>query len=118
MQLFVYGTLKKGFGLNSVLSNSKYLKKYTTKPGYMMSGHSFPLVWKDKNSDYKIKGELYEVTESDLTFANAIELGAGYKLEKIDKDIYAYIYPHPWIVSSPQVKLKDNYYEWSKRYAM
>ena len=25
---------------------------------------------------------------------------------------------HPWMMSSPQVKLKDNYYEWSKQYAM
>lgn len=116
MKLFVYGTLKKGFGLSSVLSSSKYIDEYTTKSGYMMSGVSFPLVWKDPDSKYKIKGELYEVTDSDLSFANSIELGAGYNLEEIDRNIYAYIYPYPWVMASPQVRVnnKSNYYEWSK----
>ncbi len=117
LKLFVYGTLKKGFGLNSILTNSKFLGEHITKPGYSMSGVSFPLVWKDKNSNYKIKGELYEPTKSDLRFANNIEMGAGYNLEEIEKGIYAYIYPNPWIMKSPQVKLNTDkkYYEWRSR---
>ena len=46
-----------------------------------------------ENSEYKIKGELYEVNKEDLRTANRIELGAGYKFEEIDKGVFGYIYP-------------------------
>ena len=73
MKLFVYGLLKECFALSSVLSRSKKLGNYTTKSkGLVMSGFSYPFVWENKYSEYNIKGELYEVNQSDLKHANFI----------------------------------------------
>ena len=117
MKLFVYGLLKEGFALSSVLSRSKKLGNYTTKSkGLVMSGFSYPFVWENKYSKYNIKGELYEVNQSDLKHANFIELGAGYKLKEIDKDIFGYVYPKPIELNSSNVNVNDEekYYEWRK----
>ena len=58
-----------------------------------MTGFWYPFIFRDKTSKFGIKGELYDVDQNDLRTANRIELGAGYKLEEIDKDVYGYVYP-------------------------
>lgn len=117
MKLFVYGLLKEGYSLNSVLSKSKKIGNYTTKcKGLVMSGFSYPFIWENKYSKYNIKGELYEVNKSDLQNANRIELGAGYNLKELDKDIFGYVYPEPIELNSSRVDVNDEekYYEWRK----
>ena len=115
-KLFVYGTLKTGYGLNHVLSNSKIIdRSYVTKrKGFEMTGFWFPYIYEKKSSLFGVKGELYEVDINDFRTANRIELGAGYKLEKIDKDVYGYVYPTKVNDLSISVikNTKDNYYEW------
>lgn len=114
-KLFVYGTLKEGYALNHVLSKSKKIGNYITKQkGFEMTGFWFPYVFKSKSSDFKIKGELYEVNQDDFRTANRIELGAGYELKEIDKDIFAYIYPKKIDAKSLYVvtNKKEKYYEW------
>ena len=89
MKLFVYGTLKKGYGLHHVLSRSLRIGSYITKQkGFRMTGFWYPFIFKDKTSKFSIKGELYDVDQNDFITANRIELGAGYELKEIDKDIY------------------------------
>lgn len=115
MKLFVYGTLKEGYALNYVLSKSKKIGTYITKrKGLMMTGFWFPLVWEKKDSQYRIKGELYEVNADDLRNANRIELGAGYEFKEIDKGIYGYIYPKKKDLKSLNIitNKKEKYYEW------
>ena len=115
MKLFVYGTLKEGYALNYVLSKSKKIGTYITKrKGLMMTGFWFPLVWEKKDSQYRIKGELYEVNTDDLRNANRIELGAGYEFKEIDKGIYGYIYPKKKDLKSLNIitNKKEKYYEW------
>jgi gamma-glutamylcyclotransferase (GGCT)/AIG2-like uncharacterized protein YtfP len=104
MKLFVYGTLKEGYALNYV----------TQSKGFMMTGFWFPYVWEKKDSQYHIKGELYEVDKDDLRTANRIELGAGYNFKEIDKGIFGYIYPRKKDIKSLNVvtNSKDKYYEW------
>tara|TARA_R100000458_G_C8277031_1_gene252465 strand:+ start:1105 stop:1542 length:438 start_codon:yes stop_codon:yes gene_type:complete len=115
VKLFVYGTLKEGFGLNHILSKSKKIGTYITKrKGLMMTGFWFPYVWEKRNSQYHIKGELYEVDDEDFKKANQIELNAGYKLKEIDKGIFGYIYPKRVDIKSTMVNTnaKKKYYEW------
>jgi gamma-glutamylcyclotransferase (GGCT)/AIG2-like uncharacterized protein YtfP len=115
MKLFVYGTLKEGYALNYVLSKSKKIGDYITQSkGFMMTGFWFPYVWEKKDSQYHIKGELYEVDKDDLRTANRIELGAGYNFKEIDKGIFGYIYPRKKDIKSLNVvtNSKDKYYEW------
>lgn len=115
MKLFVYGTLKEGYALNYVLSKSRKIGTYITKrKGLMMTGFWFPLVWEKKDSQYRIKGELYEVDPNDLRNANRIELGAGYEFKEIDKGIYGYIYPKKKDLKSLNIitNKKEKYYEW------
>ena len=115
MKLFVYGTLKEGYALNYVLSKSKKIGTYITKrKGFMMTGFWFPLGWEKKDSQYKIKGELYEVNPDDLRNANRIELGAGYEFKEIDKGVFGYIYPKKKDLKSLNIitNKKEKYYEW------
>lgn len=115
MKLFVYGTLKEGYGLSYVLSKSKKLGTYITKrKGFMMTGFWFPYVWEKRDSNYSIKGELYEVDQNDLRTANRIELGAGYELMEIDRDVWGYVYPRKKDRRSLNIikNTKEKYYEW------
>ena len=115
MKLFVYGTLKKGYGLHHVLSRRLRIGSYFTKQkGVRMTGFWYPFIFKDKTSKFSIKGELYDVDQNDFITANRIELGAGYELKEIDKDIYGYVYPTKVDDLSISVikNKKDNYYEW------
>tara|TARA_E500000318_G_scaffold110262_2_gene125227 strand:- start:620 stop:1003 length:384 start_codon:yes stop_codon:yes gene_type:complete len=115
MKLFVYGTLKKGYGLHHVLSRSLRIGSYITKQkGFRMTGFWYPFIFKDKTSKFSVKGELYDVDQNDFITANRIELGAGYELKEIDKDIYGYVYPTKVDDLSISVikNKKDNYYEW------
>ena len=115
-KLFVYGTLKTGYGLNHVLSKSKLIDRcYVTKrKGFEMTGFWFPYIFENKDSVFGVKGELYEVDQNDFRTANRIELGAGYKLKEIDKDILGYVYPNPIDTKSICVikNEKDMTYEW------
>lgn len=115
-KLFVYGTLKTGYGLNHVLSKSKIIdRSYITKrKGFEMTGFWFPYIYEKKSSLFGVKGELYEVDINDFRNANRIELGAGYKLKEIDKDIFGYVYPNPIDAKSICVikNKEENYYEW------
>ncbi len=115
-KLFVYGTLKTGYGLNHVLSKSKIIDRgYITKrKGFEMTGFWFPYIYENKDSVFGVKGELYEVDINDFRNGNRIELGAGYKLKEIDKDIFGYVYPNPIDTKSICVikNTQDNYYEW------
>lgn len=67
--VFVYGTLKKGFGNNRLLVGAKSLGEFTTAyPNFIMSGrfNAFPYVSRTEENGHFIKGELYLVESSDM----------------------------------------------------
>ena len=75
-KVFVYGTLKKGFGNHNILKDSKFLGKATTSDRWLMIGKglSFPYVLKkDKVKGKLIKGELYEVDSTTLKRLDQLE---------------------------------------------
>ena len=85
--LFVYGTLKKGGRLHSVLGNSsEFVGTYLTvdsKFDLFCYARSFPiLVAKEKG--YQIKGEVWSVTPETMDRVNAIESGSSYYPFQID----------------------------------
>ena len=95
-KVFVYGSLKKGYGNHSFLegTGAKFLGPYVTPPEYkMVSCGGFPGVLKDGNTP--ITGEVYEV--DDAVFASLDRLEGNpdfYKRELISTpygDAWVYI---------------------------
>jgi gamma-glutamylcyclotransferase (GGCT)/AIG2-like uncharacterized protein YtfP len=79
--IFVYGTLKNGKRLHSILGEScDFITACTTrykKFDMINFDDNFPIVC-FKDDGYKIKGELYSITPETMERINAIEGGAGY----------------------------------------
>lgn len=81
--LFVYGTLKRGHRLNSVLGGGSTLihPAVTVLNDFDLHGYglAFPIMsFTEDSQGYKIIGELYTVTPSVMDRVNAIETNAGY----------------------------------------
>lgn len=73
--VFVYGTLKKGFSNHWYLENSKYLGIGKTIPKYQMypsKNYFFPFLLKSEPNN-NIVGEIYEVDEKTLIDLNILE---------------------------------------------
>ena len=78
--IFVYGTLKKGFGNNKIyLSNSQYIGDGITK-GYLFT-KGIPFLT-DGTDD--IQGEMYLIPYNDYMQVRHMELSAGYYEDIID----------------------------------
>jgi len=102
--VFVYGSLKKGFGNNSFLSNSEFLGKFNTKESYfnMISLGGFPGVFKMQNSTMKISGELYLVNPNILMSLDRLESnGSFYTREIIELD-NCNIKPFMYLLNQPE----------------
>ncbi len=92
VKVFVYGTLKKGFGLHTMLGkDSVFISDYTLRDYTLfdVGCNSFPLAVPKYNSI--VKGELYEVSNEAMVNMDAIEINSGYIKEK-DGDVYFYRY--------------------------
>ena len=123
--LFVYGTLKKGGRLHSVLgSSSEFLGVFRTiEDKFDMHDYGCPIMVLE-NGSFKIKGELYKVTPECMARVTAVECGAGYvpfivELEQ-DEDTevtkaIAFIYPTPYATASVsnRIEEKDGVKEWN-----
>lgn len=81
MKLFVYGTLKKGYRLNSILKDSRYIGKGNLYGTLHTNGFYPILTFNPKKTVY---GEIYEVDKATLQLTDQIEFGAGYKRKLID----------------------------------
>ena len=119
IDLFVYGTLKSDGTLHQAISDGKFLGEYVTKAnGFVMTsagGGSFPFVYyTDRKNPYKIKGELYNVTEDIKKRCNFIECGAGYTFREIDQNVFGYIYPEKIGTPSNSIRVNEDekYFEW------
>ena len=128
--LFVYGTLKKGGKLHSVLGNSsEFLGVFrTAEDKFDMHDYGCPAMILKDNS-FKIKGELYKVTPECMARVTTVECGAGYVpfIVDINEENYpegyglekaiAFIYPifgEASVTSgSNRVEEKDGVKEWN-----
>ena len=67
--LFVYGSLKKGFQNNDILSGAKYISKAKTSSKFAMykeDNQNYPYIIKDDLIGQNIDGEVYKITRKDL----------------------------------------------------
>lgn len=100
-RVFVYGTLKRGYGNNVLLRGSTYIGPSVTVPRYRMLEPSFPVILPDENGK-QLAGEVYHVDDTTLASLDRLEGvrpdGSGmYTREVIDvieqdQPVQAYIY--------------------------
>ena len=74
-KIFVYGSLKRGHGNNSLLKGYKFLGEAQTVSTFKMYDGGFPYVVDDNipENEYPIKGELFEVDNEGLTRLDRLE---------------------------------------------
>lgn len=78
--VFVYGSLKKGFGNHYFLNEAKFLKEDSVNGFVMVSLGGFPGAIRGEGT---IHGELYEVNEQQMRGLNSLE---GYSEIRPKKD--------------------------------
>lgn len=73
-KVFVYGSLKQGFGLHYVLNGMRFLGVGKTEPKFRL--HSlgmFPAMTEAAKDGYPVLGEIYQVTKERLTYLDIVE---------------------------------------------
>lgn len=93
MKLAVYGTLRKGYGLNSYLSEGKFIGMFRLNNFNLYMSGGLPTIKEGKES---VVVEVYEITEDLLQILDRVEgVSSGFykrKLVKInDFDVYVYV---------------------------
>ncbi len=74
--LFVYGTLKRGFGNNLLLRNAEFVGEATTIESdafIMLTNGRFPAVYRKDQCGDAVSGELYRVTPEELRRVDELE---------------------------------------------
>jgi gamma-glutamylcyclotransferase (GGCT)/AIG2-like uncharacterized protein YtfP len=85
--VFVYGTLKRGYGNHGILSDAIFLGKATTKKKWAMidnANGSFPYMLEENEKGYHVEGEVYLVDDSELQNLDFLE---GYPTHYTKQDI-------------------------------
>ena len=81
-KVFVYGTLKRGFGNNVLLKNSKFIgEAETVNRMTMLSLGGFPMVVGTYGTS-TIKGEVYEVDDDTLRNLDSLEGNPNFYMRK------------------------------------
>jgi len=114
--LFVYGTLKKGYGNNYHLKNSKYIKTLTIKSKYkLVDLGPFPALVPFENELFDVVGELYEVTKEDFLSCDYLEGYPNfYDRSKIEQDGYSFWVYHFKPSTSSEFKHRKNIRLWER----
>lgn len=71
-EVFVYGTLKRGFGNHGYLQSARFIATGRTKNKYALYVAGIPFVVKD-NPVSNIFGEIYEVDDATLAEIDSLE---------------------------------------------
>jgi len=99
--VFVYGTLKRGFGNHALLSGARFVGRARTKHKYALYESGIPFLYPYESVSF-IKGEVYEVDDITLDSLDALEGHPfWYRREKAPvildngKEVEAWIYFYP-----------------------
>lgn len=104
-RVFVYGTLRSGWGLNRYIKESKgEMLGIEELAGFkMFSLGPFPAINHTDDPESYVVGEVYEFPDSTVEHAfrvmDMIELGAGYEREVVDLPCglcYTYVHTTDW----------------------
>lgn len=81
-KVFVYGTLKRGYGLNSVLDGCEFIQTDITQDLYILRNVGFPYAFPKEVLDlpelfFPVRGEVYEVTDPGVMWELDFVEGEG-----------------------------------------
>lgn len=101
-KIFVYGTLKRGYGNNRLLAESRFIGNAVTMPALFMADHGIPFVWTSGGPLRRIAGELYEVDDAVLARLDRLEgHPTNYHRELVEIEVngehaeaFIYLYRH------------------------
>ena len=103
MLIFVYGTLRKGGGLNFKIEDDfEPIGTYSTTPTYSLYDMGVPCL--SKGGTTSVLGEVYRIEDlGQIAHIHNLEVRAGYTLTKVDligmeESAYAYLQTpeEPW----------------------
>ncbi|BAI81246.1 conserved hypothetical protein [Deferribacter desulfuricans SSM1] len=112
-KVFVYGTLMKGYdGFNKFMSNAEFVANGDIQGSLYLSNSGYPVAILD-NSENKISGEIYKISEKTLNEIRryeGTETALTYFTEKIIKvkTENGYLYAHAFVAHKffiPIIKL-------------
>ena len=108
MNLFVYGTLKKGGKNHFFLKGAKFIR-YAILEGYSIYdiNHGFPLMFEDPEG--KVYGEIYEIGSNTLSCIDALESEGKFYERVNDRKL-----DYSFYVTLDKDKFNENYYTLNK----
>lgn len=120
MKLFVYGTLKKGYGNNHLLSSSKFVRKDITLEKFILLSPSFPVAVEQENEEggyiaLPVAGEVWEVDEGTLARTDRLEGHPHWYCRRLVKTLggdECWMYTQDKRPSGPLSDVIDNTYTW------
>lgn len=71
--VFVYGTLKRGYGNNRLLIGSNFVTEATTKEKYPLVVHGIPFLNDVPGKGHRVSGEIWEVNDLTLFKLDQLE---------------------------------------------
>ena len=114
--LFVYGTLKKGYGNHRIIKKAKYIGDFISVDKFDLSGYGLPELYPNKHGK-QVRGEIYELREHDFISTDMLEGNGHFYQREIkrfwnnDRAINAWIY----IILSPgsPIEVEDRVIDWN-----
>ena len=113
--LFVYGTLKRGYGNNVLLKDARFVSEAVTfDSSYVMWGRGFPLVIEGQNDGHPVKGELFYIDEEQLASCDRLEGHPDWYcrqtrfFKRVDKDGKDKGVVSAWIYLQPKMPVSAN----------
>ena len=70
--LFVYGTLKKGYGNNTLIKHTEFIGESISIDRFDFSGIGFPCAYPNRNGKL-LQGEIYKLNDSDFITTDMLE---------------------------------------------
>ena len=70
--LFVYGTLKKGYGNNTLIKHTEFIGESISIDRFDLSGIGFPCAYPNRNGKL-LQGEIYKLNDSDFITTDMLE---------------------------------------------
>lgn len=126
--IFVYGTLKKGYWNNHLLDGAKFLGEALTDKPYRLLGNGVPYAVPEEADDggLPVKGEVYEIDvvrhlprldqleghPNVYTRRPLFATGLSGEIEKQKVEVEMYEMDNPWSHNSPECDSSEGYYIW------
>lgn len=124
--MFVYGTLKRGYGNNArCLAKSKFVgEAVSVGNDYVMASIGPPILWEDPKDNYftraKARGEIFEVGGDDLARCDRLE-GHPYAYKREEREFtvngetvkaWVYLWQRPGASRRDICKIVGGGYQW------